>query len=90
MRGSCPVVKLILKTKLDIELISHKETFEITRNSESSLGYEIIKCKLRGIKKKVIIGQVETEDELEQGIRWVTMEGAEYNLEAKEILFFFF
>ena len=38
----CPVVKLILKTKLDIELISHKETFEITRNSESSQGYEII------------------------------------------------
>ena len=33
---ACPVVKLILKTKLDIELISHKENFEITRNSESS------------------------------------------------------
>ena len=40
----CPVVMLILQTKLDIELISHKETFEITRNSESSLG-KIIKCK---------------------------------------------
>ena len=37
----CPVVKLILKTKLDIELISHKKNFEITRNSESSQGYEV-------------------------------------------------
>ena len=42
--------------------------------------------QMRGIKKKVIIEQVETEDKLEQGIRWVTIEGAEYNLEAKEIL----
>ena len=32
------------------------------------------------------IEQVETEDELEKGIRWVTIEGAEYNLEANEIL----
>ena len=46
--GGCPVIKPILKTQLDIEQISHIETFEITRNSESSQGYEIIKCKLRG------------------------------------------
>ena len=49
-------------------------------------GFDIIKCKLRGIKKKVLVEQVETEDELKQGIRWVTTEGAEYNLEAREIL----
>ena len=49
-------------------------------------GFDIIKCKLRGIKEKVLVEQVETEDELKQGIRWVTTEGAEYNLEAKEIL----
>ena len=41
---------------------------------------------MRGIKKIVIIEQVEAEDKLEQGIRWVTIEGAEHNLDAKEIL----
>ena len=66
--------------------MSHKEHFEIPRNSDASHNYDVIKCKLRGIKKKVVIEHEETQDELDNGIRWIFVEGAKYNLEAHEIL----
>ena len=56
-------MELTLKTSLDIELMSHKENFEITRNSDTCYNYDVIKCKLRGIKKEVVIEHEETQDE---------------------------
>ena len=48
--------------------------------------YDTIKCKLRGIIKKPIIEEIESQQELDQGIRWVSVKGVDFNLEAHEIL----
>ena len=34
----------------------------------------------------MLIERVESQEELDQGIRWVSVEGADYNLEVDEIL----
>ena len=34
----------------------------------------------------MVIEHEETQDEIDNGIRWIFVEGAEYNLEAHEIL----
>ena len=53
---------------------------------DNGQNYDEIKWKQRGIKKRVLIEQVESQEELDQGIRWVWVEGADYKLEAHEIL----
>ena len=37
-------------------------------------------------KKKILIEQIESQEELDQGIRWISVEGADYNLESAEII----
>ena len=83
---TCPVIRLMLKTKIEIENLRHKEFFVITRLTGVDQNYDVVSCKLRGLKKKIATTQVETQEEFDQGIRWVSVEGADYKLHSNEII----
>ena len=82
----CKVVKLLLKDQIDLQKLKGKEFFELKRRSGmDSAAMDIVKCKIRGIKRTTQVEQVETDEELDNGIRWVSIEGCDYSLEAPQI-----
>lgn len=89
--SNCPVVRFKLLHQIDIGKLAQAEHFQLKRRNPgpNGSGIDILECKLRGIRtdsKRIGFGTVLQDVEEDPNIRWVTIDGCNYDLEEAEIL----
>ena len=83
--SSCPIVTFKLSSQFNIDNLEHIQNFEMQRKSKvrNEERTSTLKCKIRGIRSR---HQSSVRDYLDEGVRWVKIEGCEYRLEEKQIV----
>ena len=86
-RGRIITYKLI--NQFDIDQLKSIENFEFKRESRTRGGEtktSTLTCRIRGIRKSRINDQATDSSYVDEGFRWVKIEGCEYRVEKREIL----
>ena len=80
--SGCPTVRFKLKQPINIDDLISVEHFNIERKAPNSNKIDFISCKILGIRG---MSSVPHYDSSENDIRWVKIEGTEYQLTEPEI-----
>ena len=79
-----PVIRFKLTELIDIDSLHHREYFQLRRNRAGR--EDILECKIRGIRRPIVKRSFDKNDsEQDPNIRWVTVDGCDYDLEEDEI-----
>ena len=80
-----PVIRFKLTELIDIDSLHHREYFQLRRNRAGR--EDILECKIRGIRRPIVKRSFDKNDsEQDPNIRWVTVDGCDYDLEEDEIM----
>ena len=80
--NGCPVVRLKLKQQFNLDDLMSVEFFNLERQAPNNQDIDIISCRIMGIRRAQSVPHYDGE---ENDIRWVKIEGTEYQLTEDEI-----
>ena len=80
--SGCPTVRFKLKEQVNIDDLRSVEHFNLERKAQNSRDIDFIACKILGIRGMVSVPHY---DGSENDVRWVKIEGTEYQLTEEQI-----
>ena len=80
--SGCPILKFKLKQQTNIDALTNVEYFNLERKTQNSDRIDYIQCRVLGIRG---MQSVPHYDGSENDVRWVKIEGCEYQLTEEEI-----